>query len=99
MELSHFLKFFGAIIAVVVVLNWLGLSPESSGPVLMVQSPSPFVFTFYYLTSCGHCRNAKPEWDRFRSSYSGPVQIQEVDAEANQEEVRSLGINKFPTFL
>ena len=62
-------------------------------PPLIDGTPS---LTFYYMTSCPHCKNMYPEMRRLGWSYNGVV-VRWVEAAA--DEARELGINSFPTLV
>jgi hypothetical protein len=62
-------------------------------PPLVDGTPS---LTFYYMTSCPHCKNMYPEMRRLGWSYNGVV-VRWVEAAAN--EAREMGINSFPTLI
>lgn len=53
----------------------------------------------YYAEWCGHCKRAKPEFQKLMDSYKGPVKIMMVDCEApeNANLVKSQDIKGFPT--
>lgn len=57
------------------------------------------MLVMYYAEWCGHCKRAKPEFQKLMESYHGPVKLMMVDCEApeNAELVKSQDIKGFPT--
>jgi thiol-disulfide isomerase/thioredoxin len=59
---------------------------------------------FFYTDWCPHCKKAKPEWQNFKSMYSGGKKINgysinfiEVDCEANPEIADKFKVEGYPT--
>jgi protein disulfide-isomerase-like protein len=50
---------------------------------------------FFYAPWCGHCRNAKPEFERLMQMARGRAHM--IDCDANQEIAQKNGIQGFPT--
>jgi thiol-disulfide isomerase/thioredoxin len=57
------------------------------------------VFVMYYAEWCGHCKRAKPEFQKLLDNYKGNIKIMAVNAESQEhsELVKSQKINGFPT--
>jgi len=58
---------------------------------------------FFYTTWCPHCKNAKPEWDKFKKKI-GPNKVNgykinflEIDCEKNEEEATKYKVEGYPT--
>jgi len=60
--------------------------------------------TMYYAPWCGHCKTAKPEWEKLEQALHGNVikitkiSITKIDCEANPNIAKEQGIDGFPTF-
>jgi thiol-disulfide isomerase/thioredoxin len=59
---------------------------------------------FFYTDWCPHCKKAKPEWQNFKSMYSGGKKINgyninfiEIDCEANPEIADKFKVEGYPT--
>jgi thiol-disulfide isomerase/thioredoxin len=68
------------------------------------KGPDGYTFTMYYADWCGHCKNAKPDFENLASS--GPVvvngkkcTVQMVSPEKEPEKAKGKPIRGFPTFL
>ena len=57
------------------------------------------VFIMYYADWCGHCKRAKPHFQKLIENYKGNVKVMMINCEApeNKELVQSQGIKGFPT--
>ncbi len=57
------------------------------------------LFVMFYAPWCGHCKTAKPEFEKLIESYNGNVKIMMIDCtdDSNKELVESQGIKGFPT--
>ena len=57
------------------------------------------VFAMYYADWCGHCKRAKPHFEKLMSNYQGNVQVMPINAEAPEKKalVASQKIQGFPT--
>jgi thiol-disulfide isomerase/thioredoxin len=57
------------------------------------------VFAMYYAEWCGHCKRAKPEFEKLSQNYQGNIKILVVNAELpeNKDLVKSQNIEGFPT--
>jgi thiol-disulfide isomerase/thioredoxin len=57
------------------------------------------VFVMYYADWCGHCKRAKPHFQKLIENYQGNVKVMMINCEApeNKELVQSQGIKGFPT--
>ena len=53
----------------------------------------------YYADWCGHCKRAKPELERARDRYRGPVKVifMDGDAKENAGLLKQEGVKGFPT--
>lgn len=97
----------GALAAVVIgILAYLYIKRESL--ILGFQNqkvgPGDATFTMYYADWCGHCKTAKPAFEKMASS--GPVivngkkcTLQLVSPEKEPEKAKDKPIRGFPTFL
>ena len=56
-------------------------------------------FVMYYADWCGHCKKAKPEFEKLQQNYKGNVKVAMVNSELpeNKELVKQQGINGYPT--
>ena len=68
------------------------------------QNASEYTFTMYYADWCGHCKTAKPGFEKLKSS--GPVivngkkcEFQMVSPEKEPEKAKGKPVRGFPTFL
>jgi thiol-disulfide isomerase/thioredoxin len=92
-----------AIAAVVIVLlaaMWYGNGASSES----FQNPSEPTFTMYYADWCGHCKAAKPAFEKMAKN--GPIDvngtkchIRMVSPEKEPEKAKGKPIRGFPTFL
>ena len=57
------------------------------------------VFAMYYAEWCGHCKRAKPEFNKLMKDYKGNVKLLLIDAEAKEHAdlVKEQKISGFPT--
>ena len=57
------------------------------------------MFVMYYAEWCGHCKRAKPEFEKLSQNYKGKIKIMAVNAESpeNKNLVQSQKIEGFPT--
>lgn len=60
---------------------------------------NPSSCTYYHMTNCGHCKRFTPEWDKFVSSYKGPVKMRKVEMNDAGDDLNKYNINGFPTVL
>ena len=51
----------------------------------------------FYAPWCGHCRHAKPEFERFARRAAGVVRVGAVDCDANQDLCQRYRVQGFPT--
>lgn len=58
-----------------------------------------YMFTYFFLPTCGYCKKAFPEWYRFEQSYHGNVALRKVDVSADRSEANSLGLQGYPSFV
>mgnify|MGYP001170588039 FL=1 len=55
-------------------------------------------FVFFRMNGCGHCEDMKPEWNKFKSSYSGDVELKEVE-QAQMTDQQKEWVQGFPTLV
>ena len=62
-------------------------------------------FTFYYVDWCGHCKKAKPEFEKVsnesKSGAFGRIQVRKVNCEGSVKEIQEaekMNIDGFPMF-
>ncbi len=60
------------------------------------QNPT---FVMFYAPWCGHCKKAKPEFDKLEKTYKGKVTIISINADDKESEelVKSHNIKGYPT--
>jgi thiol-disulfide isomerase/thioredoxin len=66
------------------------------------HSNYPEVFTLFKVDWCPHCKKAAPEWEAMKEEVKQmglPVNVKEVDGDANPEAVKAAGISAFPTMI
>ena len=63
------------------------------------QEKSNKCFVMFGTGWCGHCKTTKPEFDKFKESYKGPIKIMYIDCEddENKELVAKHDVKGFPT--
>ncbi len=63
------------------------------------ENESTPVLVMYYAEWCGHCKNTKPELEKAKNAYSGPIQIVMLDGDApeNSALMKQEDIQGFPT--
>jgi len=54
---------------------------------------------FAYADWCGHCKNFKPTWNAFKNKYQNVLDIREVNADQDKNQITNLGVRGFPTVL
>jgi thiol-disulfide isomerase/thioredoxin len=95
----------GLLAAVVIgILAYLYLKRSSLIQGFKNAGPGDYSFTMYYADWCGHCKTAKPAFEKLASS--GPVvvngkkcSLQLVSPEKEPEKAKDKPIRGFPTFL
>ena len=95
----------GLLAAVVIgILAYLYLQREKLIQGFKNAGPGEYTFTMYYADWCGHCKTAKPAFEKLASS--GPVMVngkkcmlQMVSPEKEPERAKDKPIRGFPTFL
>lgn len=63
-----------------------------------LRAASPSVL-FVKAEWCPHCRDAKPLMEKVATALGHAVPVYAIDADANAELVKSLGVGSFPTIL
>lgn len=54
-------------------------------------------FAIFYAPWCGHCKQAKPEFEKLVSDYKGNTKIHMVNGDENKELVKQHGVQGFPS--
>jgi thiol-disulfide isomerase/thioredoxin len=63
------------------------------------EGGASYVFTYYYMPQCPYCKQALPEWNKFKQTYKNPnVSLRMVDVTKDHTEANALGIKSFPTW-
>tara|TARA_R100001163_G_C5067628_1_gene206910 strand:+ start:953 stop:1249 length:297 start_codon:yes stop_codon:yes gene_type:complete len=52
-----------------------------------------------YADWCGHCKNFMPTWNEFKAKHGNVIDIRELNADKDKQEIENLGIRGFPTLL
>jgi len=55
-------------------------------------------FVFFRMNGCKHCEDMKPEWDKFKMSYKGSVELKEIEQSDMTPEQKEW-VNGFPTLV
>lgn len=55
-------------------------------------------FVFFRMNGCGHCDKMKPEWKKFKASYTGPIELKEVE-QAQMTDQQKEWVQGFPTLV
>jgi len=55
-------------------------------------------FVFFRMNGCGHCEDMKPEWTKFKASYTGPIELKEVE-QAQMTDQQKEWVQGFPTLV
>ncbi len=61
------------------------------------ESDSESVFAMVYAPWCGHCKTAKPEFEKLMQSYKGPTKMMMINGDENKEMTQKMGVKGFPT--
>lgn len=93
-----------AVIAVVVGLLAYLWVRRTGGVPQGFQNPSDPTFTMYYADWCGHCKNAKPDFEKLVAKGQVDVggkkcNVRMVSPEKEPELAKGKPIKGFPTFL
>lgn len=93
-----------ALLVFAVLLLLIGLWYASSGSNESFQNPTEPTFTMYYADWCGHCKTAKPEFEKLVAKSPMDVngvkcKIRLVSPEKQPELAKGKQIKGFPTFL
>jgi thioredoxin-like negative regulator of GroEL len=54
---------------------------------------------FCYADWCGHCQKFKPTWNGFKSKYAPVLDIRELNADQDKQEIGNLGVRGFPSVM
>lgn len=89
----------GVAVIFVLVAAWYTSKPKES-----FQNPSEPTFTMYYADWCGHCKTAKPEFQKLVSKSPMDINgvkcaVRMVSPEKQPELAKGKAIKGFPTFL
>ena len=60
---------------------------------------NPKKLVYFHMDSCGHCKKFTPEWDKFASSYDGPLEIKKVERKEAGDDLEKYKIQGFPSIL
>lgn len=99
MKIDLKLVLLGVAILAVLGLAWYYNKPRES-----FANPTEPTFTMYYADWCGHCKNAKPEFEQLIAKSPMDVNgkkcvIRMVSPEKEPELAKGKPIKGFPTFL
>jgi protein disulfide-isomerase-like protein len=67
---------------------------NSDDPAKIMSSDKPCII-FFYAPWCGHCKNAKPEFEKLMKMAKGKAHM--IDCDAHQDIAKKYGIQGFPT--
>lgn len=65
-------------------------------------SESDCIFRMFYVDWCGHCKNAKPQFEPMIGTAkinNRPVKIEMVNADEQPQLAKQFGVEGFPTFI
>lgn len=51
----------------------------------------------FYAPWCGHCKNFKPEFEKLKRQYKGPVKIVGINCDEDKQAAEKHGVQGFPT--
>lgn len=54
---------------------------------------------YYYMEGCGHCVKFMPDWDAFKSGYSGSLKVIKKEQGDAKSELKKYNVQGFPTVL
>jgi len=99
MKVNPKLILLGVAVLIVFVAAWYYNKPCES-----FQNPSDPTFTMYYADWCGHCKNAKPEFEQLIAKSPMDINgkkcnVRMVSPEKQPELAKGKPIKGFPTFL
>lgn len=60
---------------------------------------NPKKLVYFHMDGCGHCKKFTPEWDKFASSYDGPLEIKKVERKEAGDDLEKYKIQGFPSIL
>jgi len=60
---------------------------------------TPDSCTYFYMEECGHCKRFAPEWDKFVSTYKGPVKMNKIERANAGPLLKKYNINGFPKVI
>ena len=59
---------------------------------------NPKELVYFHMNGCGHCDKMKPEWNKFKASYTGPIELKEVE-QAQMSDQQKEWVQGFPTLV
>ena len=60
---------------------------------------NPKKLIYFHMDTCGHCKKFNPEWDKFASSYNGPLEVKQVERKEAGGDLEKYKIQGFPSIL
>jgi thiol-disulfide isomerase/thioredoxin len=64
------------------------------------QFSMPVTVTYFFMETCPHCKNMKPEWDKFvTDAKAAGITTREASPNTNADLVREKKVSGFPTIL
>jgi len=60
---------------------------------------NPKKLVYFHMDTCGYCKKFNPEWDKFASSYKGPIELQKIERKEAGDSLEKYKIQGFPSIL